>query len=100
MPQYKVQIPGQGTFNVESPTELTDEQAYTAVVQSLQPKPVEKPKEEPTVGGQIKEFGKGIIPGAIGLVEQAGTGISALLPDKQEKATQKYIKEVVEPFSH
>lgn len=48
---------------------------------------------ETTFGGQTKEFFKGLVPGAIGLVEQAGTGISALLPDEQEKATQKYIKE-------
>ena len=55
------------------------------------------PKAEiaaPTVGGQAKEFFKGLIPGGIGLVEQAGMGISALLPEEQEKATQQYIKEV------
>jgi hypothetical protein len=91
MPQYKVQIPGQGTFNVESPTELTDEQAYMAAVQSLQPKPLEKPKEEPTIGGQIKEFGKGLIPGAVGMGQTALTGISALLPDEQERAARQYI---------
>ena len=91
MPQYKVQIPGQGTFNVESPTELTDEQAYMAAVQSLQPKLPEKPKEEPTVGGQIKEFGKGLIPGAVGMGQTALTGISALLPDEQERAARQYI---------
>jgi hypothetical protein len=49
---------------------------------------------ETTLGGQTKEFFKGLVPGAIGLVEQAGTGISALLPEEQEKATQKYIKEL------
>lgn len=37
MPQYTVQIPGKGTFDVNSPTELTDEQAYMAVLQQLQP---------------------------------------------------------------
>jgi hypothetical protein len=49
--------------------------------------------QETTFGGQTKEFFKGLVPGAIGLVEQAGTGISALLPEEQEKATQQYIKE-------
>jgi hypothetical protein len=91
MPQYKVQIPGQGTFDVESPTELTDEQAYMAAVQSLQPKLPEKLKEEPTVGGQIKEFAKGVIPGAVGMGQTALTGISALLPDEQERAARQYI---------
>ena len=46
---------------------------------------------EPTVGGQIKEFAKGLVPGAIGLAESAGTGISALLPDEQEKSARRII---------
>jgi len=53
----------------------------------------EPEKKEVTVGGQAKEFFKGLAPGAIGLVEQAGVGISALLPDEQEKAAQRSIKE-------
>jgi hypothetical protein len=53
----------------------------------------EPEKKEVTVGGQAKEFFKGLAPGAIGLVEQAGVGISALLPEEQEKAAQKSIKE-------
>jgi len=50
----------------------------------------EKPPE-PTVGGQVKEFAKGLVPGAIGLAESAGTGISALLPDEQEKSARRII---------
>ena len=53
---------------------------------------VEKEKPpEPTVRGQIKEFAKGLAPGAIGLAESAGTGISALLPDEQEKSARRII---------
>ena len=37
MPQYTVQIPGKGAFDVNSPVELTDEQAYMAVMRQLQP---------------------------------------------------------------
>ena len=55
-------------------------------------------KKETTVGGQAKEFFKGLAPGAIGLVEQAGVGISALLPDEQEKAAQRAIKETAASF--
>ena len=91
MPQYKVEIPGKGTFNVDSPEELTDAQAYMAALREIQPRPTEKPKEEPTVGGQIKEFGKGLIPGAVGMGQTALTGISALLPDEQERAARQYI---------
>jgi hypothetical protein len=95
MPQYKVEIPGQGTFNVDSPEELTDAQVYAAVQQQLRSEISEAPQEvaAPTFGGQTKEFFKGLLPGGIGLVEQAGMGISALLPEEQEKATQQYIKE-------
>ena len=51
----------------------------------------EKPKETPTVGGQFKEFAKGLVPGAIGLAESAGTGLSSLLPDEQERSARKAI---------
>ena len=91
MPQYRVQIPGQGTFDIESPTELTDEQAYMAVMRDLQPKPEPAKPAEPTIGGQFKEFAKGVIPGAVGMGQTALTGISALLPDEQEKAARQYI---------
>jgi hypothetical protein len=75
----------------------TPEQAY-ARAQQMYPeafKSLQAPAapKETTFGGQTKEFFKGLVPGAIGLVEQAGTGISALLPEEQEKATQQYIKE-------
>ncbi len=55
-------------------------------------------KKGTTVGGQAKEFFKGLAPGAIGLVEQAGVGISALLPEEQEKAAQRAIKETATSF--
>lgn len=35
MPVYRVEIPGQGTFRVESPVELDDNQAYQAVMQQM-----------------------------------------------------------------
>ena len=49
MPQYSVDIPGKGTFDIESPTDLTDAQAYAAVMSHLEPKK-ETPKEEPKRG--------------------------------------------------
>jgi hypothetical protein len=53
-----------------------------------------KPEIETTIGGNIVEFGKGIVPGAIGLLETAGTGISALLPEETEKAAREAIKDI------
>jgi hypothetical protein len=35
MPVYRIDIPGQGTFRVESPVELDDTQAYQAVIQQM-----------------------------------------------------------------
>ena len=49
---------------------------------------------EPTLGGQLKEAVKGIVPGAIGLVEQAAVGASALLPDQYEAGAQEAIRGV------
>lgn len=51
---------------------------------------------ETTVGGEVKEFFKGIIPGAVGLGETAITGASALLPEEAEKAVRGTTKEVAE----
>ena len=36
MPSYQIEIPGKGKFNVDSPQDLTDHQAYTAVQQQIQ----------------------------------------------------------------
>lgn len=75
----------------------TPQQAYARAQQMYPEAFVEKQAPAPTettLGGQTKEFFKGLVPGAIGLTEQAGIGISALLPEEQEKATQKYIKEL------
>jgi hypothetical protein len=78
---------------VEGPAGASEQDIIAAVRRQLTPQQPKKPQET-TFGGQTKEFFKGLVPGAIGLVEQAGTGISALLPEEQEKATQQYIKEV------
>ena len=48
----------------------------------------EPEKKETTVGGQAKEFFKGLAPGAINLVESAAIGASALLPEETEKAAR------------
>lgn len=51
MPIYRVEIPGKGTFKVESPEELSDAQAYQAVLNQLK---TEKPPE------------KGVVPSVVG----------------------------------
>lgn len=47
-----------------------------------------------TAFGQAKEFFKGIPAGAVGLLESAATGASALLPEDMEKSAREKIKSV------
>ena len=56
--------------------------------------PRPEPEPETTFGGNVKELFKGIVPGAVGLAETAGTGIAALLPEETEKAAREKIKEI------
>lgn len=53
-----------------------------------------KPPPETTILGQVKEGFKGLIPGAVGLVESAATGASALLPEEYEKAAREKIASI------
>jgi len=49
---------------------------------------------EPTVMGQVGEAVKGIIPGAIGLLETGITGAAAILPEEAEQAVRAKTKEI------
>ena len=57
------------------------------------PTPMPTPTPETTLGGQAKEFAKGIPSGAIGLLQSAATGASAMLPEDYEKAAREKIEE-------
>jgi hypothetical protein len=70
----------------EDDTELRLKQLYAEREELLKPKP--------TIGGYAKEAFKGLVPGAIGLAETAGTGIASMLPDSTEKAAREKIKEL------
>lgn len=54
MPLYEIEIPGRGKFQVESPTPLTDQQAYAAIIQQIGAGTVQKPAE-----GVFAALGKG-----------------------------------------
>jgi hypothetical protein len=43
MPKYQIEVPGQGTFEVDSPTDLSDDQAYRAVLGQINATPAVKP---------------------------------------------------------
>ena len=99
MPQYQIEIPGQGKFNVDSPEELTDDQVYAAVRGQLRS---EKPKEE-----KPKEDKSGFIPAAkAGLASLKGdvaalAGRTGLMDigeaERYRQEQEKYGKEVFEP---
>jgi len=78
MPSYKIEIPGQGSFNVDSPTELTDDQAYRAVQQQLQ---IEAQPQTAGIGEALKG-------GTKRLIESIRTGIEAPFIGGEEAATK------------
>jgi hypothetical protein len=109
MPLYQITGPDGNLYEIEGPEGATRQQVIAAVqkrmasqeeagvesrLQQLRAEREELLKPKPTVGGYAKEAFKGLIPGAIGLAETAGTGIASLLPDDTEKAAREKIKEL------
>ena len=83
---------GTPEFNtVASAYRALRQQAAPAAPKS--PEPVEAPPER-TLGGNVKEFFKGIPSGAVGLLESAAIGASAALPDEYEAGARETIKDV------
>lgn len=94
MPLYSIKGPDGNTYQIEGPEGATREQIIDAIQYKLgrQAKPAVKP--ETTFGGNVKEFFKGLAPGAVGLVESAAVGASALLPKDTEESARKRIAEI------
>ena len=82
MPSYTINIPDHGSFTVNSPEDLTDEQAYFAVTQNYPE--VTSPRKSPT-GGILESF----IGGAKRLGSSTLTGLAA--PFGAEEAAKKGI---------
>ena len=78
----------QSMVNQNAPARDID--GYLAV-EGISPAQFKKLVEGPTIGGQAKEFFKGLVPGAVGLGEAAVTGASALLPEEMEKGVRGYV---------
>jgi hypothetical protein len=86
MPQYDIAVPGKGTFRVNSPTPLTDEQAWQAVQNQV------NAPEPKTAGFSLKDlalsFGQGVGGGTQAITDIAGAGnvVSKGLTGLQEAA--------------
>ena len=92
MPLYRITAPNGRTYQIEGPEGASDADVARAVMaqfpESAQPAP------ETTALGHVKEAFKGLVPGAVGLLESAATGASALLPEDMEKAAREKIASV------
>ncbi len=88
MTTYRISAPNGKTYEIEGPPGATREQVIQAVLAQA-PEAGQAP--ETTFLGQVGEAFKGVIPGAIELVEQAAIGASALLPQEQERAAREAI---------
>lgn len=103
MPLYKVPGPDGLIYNIEAPAGASQQslmsairsyqrqQEFDAAQQERNRKIAELMSTPPqtTVGGNIKEFFKGVAPGALGLAKTAGTGIAALLPESRNFCSQR-----------
>ena len=87
MAKYEVDV-GDSTYEVDAP----DEKTAWAWANMTHKGGAPKEKDKQTIGGNLKEFGKGLLPGGIGLLETAGVGASALLPEEEEKAARQFIQ--------
>jgi len=91
MTTYRISAPNGKTYEIEGPPGATQEQVIQAVL-AQSPEAGQAP--ETSFLGQVGEAFKGVIPGAVGFVEQAAIGASALLPEEYEKPTRETIAQV------
>jgi len=94
MPLYSIKGPDGNTYQIEGPEGATREQIIDAVRYKLEAQAKPQAAPETTFGGNVREFFKGLAPGAIGLVESAAVGASALLPKDTEESARKRIAEI------
>ena len=96
---YSIQAPDGFIYDIQGPEGASEQDLFRAAQAAMREREYNElqrraeearnrpaPPPETTFMGHVGETFKGVIPGAIGLLESAGTGISALLPEEAEKA--------------
>ena len=91
MPVYRVEIPGKGKFRIDSPEDLSDEQAYQAALTLAPP--------ETTIGGYARDALKAVPRGLVGGLESAALGAAALLPGDTQEGFEKTAREGIKGFA-
>ena len=87
MPLYRITAPNGQTYQIEGPEGASDADVASAVMAQY-PEAGTAAAPKTTALGHAKELFKGVVPGAVGLLETAATGASALLPEDMEKAAR------------
>lgn len=88
MPKYAVEIPGRGIFNVESPTELTDAQAYQAVLDQIGSVPEQQKGIGAALKGGTKRFLSSLQTGVESLTDAEKAAKAGV--ERQEAISQQY----------
>ena len=92
MPIYQIDAPNGKTYRIEGPPGASQDEVIAAILQ--QNPAAGNPPPETSFLGEAKEFAKGLVPGAVGLVESAAVGASSLLPTDMEKGARESIGSV------
>lgn len=94
MPIARFQLPDGRIARFEVP-DGTSPEAAQQMMEAQLPSLLEK-KPQTTLGGNVKEFFKGIPAGGVNLLETAFTGAAAMLPEKAEEGARITAKEMAE----
>jgi hypothetical protein len=86
----------QALRNADAAGDVEGARRLAAIAQGMTGQQAPAAAPSPTIGGQAKEFFKGIPAGGVNLLETAWTGASAMLPEKAEEGARITGKEMAD----